>query len=440
MKTTISIILLYIGLATQAFSLHIDSIDYPVIGKPCPDFTLSDVQYYDKPTITNEDLKGKWYMLDFWGEYCTACIKSFPKLNEIQKEFSEDFQIILIGVPSKDRINSIEQLYEKHQEKLGLEIPIVYENKLAQRFQVYAYPHQVIVDPQGIVRYITTGVNKEDIQKVINGENPILKRVYNATDFKPYDNYDRNTPLLLYNNGGEERDYFIRSVFTLGSELMPPSYASITDDKVEMLNFSLRMFYKYALTGQLTWTIPTDSLHGKVWPHVVLEAKDTSYFISNFKTKENLFAYSATVSEIYRDRFGNGKVDFPRLLKKELETVFPYTATIEKREMPCNILYISQENLQKIESKSNEASFQWLDGNFSGFNATGMPIIDLVSRLIVGSGYPRSIPLLYEGPEIKIDLTLKSGYFDERMTELEELGFELRQEKREMDVIVIRDK
>lgn len=439
-KTIISIILLFIGSAVYSFSISTDSVDYPVIGKPCPDFTLTDVQYYDKQTITNEDLKGKWFMLDFWGEYCIACIKSFPKLNQIQKEFSEDFQIILIGVPYKERVNEIQQLYEKHRETLGLEIPIAYEDKLAQQFHAFAYPHQVIVDPEGIVRYITTAVMKEDIQKIINKENPALLRIYNATEQKPFDNYDKNTPLLLYNNGGEETDYFIRSVFTYGSERLPPSYAYITDDKVEIMNFSLHMFYKYAFTGELMWTIPTDSLHSKVWPQVIVETKDTSNFTYNFKTKENLFAYSATVSDLYRERFGNGKIDYPGLLKKELEAVFPYIATMEKREMPCNILYISEENLQKIKTNSDETRFQWLDGRFSGFDAIGLTMVQLVSQLIIGPGYPRSIPLLYEGPDIKIDLKLKSGHFDDRILELKELGFELRKEKREMDVIVIRDK
>lgn len=433
------LIIFFICIGT-AFALQNDSIDYPVIGKTCPQFVLENVKYFNKSTVTNEDLKGKWFMLDFWGEYCAGCIASFPKMNEIQEQYADNFQLMLIGVPHKERLVSIEQVYEKHRLKLNLKMPITFERKLADQFQAFAYPHQVIVDPEGIVRYITTGVSKDDVKKIIDGQNPTLSRVYNAKEPKPYDGFDIQKPILIYGNGGAEGDYYIRSVFTKYSNQMPLGRSFFTEDKCQILNYGLDFFYKYAFTGLLSWRFPHNDLYGKLWSEVVLEIKDSTLFQMDFNTFENAFAYSAFVSEQYRSDFGSEKVDFSNLLRKELEILFPFKVSIEKRKMPCYELFISEDIRKKLKSSRSKLEFRWLDGYGGGFEAKAMTMLNFRSQLTVSSRYNRSIPLLYNGPEALIDIKLQSVYFEDRVKELKEMGIEIKKVHREMDAIVIRDK
>jgi hypothetical protein len=54
---------------------------YPEVGKPCPDFTLHNIEYYSKKEASVKDFRGKWLILDFWNKGCGACIASFPKIN-----------------------------------------------------------------------------------------------------------------------------------------------------------------------------------------------------------------------------------------------------------------------------------------------------------------------------------------------------------------------
>ena len=439
MKKTLSIIIFLIFSVANNFATTKDSIDYPVVGKPCPIFTLTNVEYFKKTTLTNEDLKGKWFMLDFWGEYCIGCIKSFPKLNEIQKELGDKFQTVLIGVPYKKGPDNIRKLYERHREKLALKIPIVYESKLAEQFQASSFPHQVIVDPGGIVRYITSAVNKEEVKMIINNENPKLYVKFNAAESLPYDAYDTETPMLLYNNGGEESTYYLRTIFTEATSSMRPGTFLKHEDKVEIISFPLSMFYKFAFTGELSWTHPTDSLYNKFWPHPILEISDSTLFIPNYGTMDNFFSFSGSITNHYVTRFGKRRIDFATLLKKELETIFPFKATVENRKMICNVLYISPDKLKMIESNGSN-SLQFKDGQFSGFTAKAIKISDLIGHLVIGSGYPKpKIPLLYEGKDLTIDINLESVYYDDRIKELNKLGFAIRQEEREMSVIIIRD-
>src|SRR5438309_1226849 len=90
-----------------------DDFNYPEIGKPCPDFTLNEIYNYPKSKASLQDFKGKWLILDFWSRGCTACIQSFPKLNELTKEFKDKVQIVLVGVDDK----LIRKMYEKFRQK-----------------------------------------------------------------------------------------------------------------------------------------------------------------------------------------------------------------------------------------------------------------------------------------------------------------------------------
>lgn len=439
MKKTL-VVIACISISLPCLSKKRDSVDYPIVGKPCPKFELEDVKYYHKKTITNEDLKGKWFMLDFWGEWCVGCIRSFPKINEIQKEYGDHFQTILIGVPRKDLPNAIEDLYEKHRQKLSLDIPIVFEEVLSRRFHAETFPHQVIVDPTGVVRYITSSVEKEDIEQILNNKNPTLYTKYNSQETTSYSGYDTKIPLLLYNNGGEENNYYLRTLLTKGSKLIQEGYIYEAPDKVELLNVPLSMLYKFAFTGQTSWGIPTDTLYDKFWPNLILKVKDSTLFTPNYNTGDNFFAYSATLSHLYLEQFGESYINHPGILLKELESVFPFYASIEKTEMPCNVLSISEQDLKLLLSKTDSSTFHFKDGQWSGFKTTGMPIKHLVSHLVAGSGYNRGIPLIYDGSDQRIDLEIESVYFDDRIAELKKLGFNFSTELREINTIVIQDR
>src|SRR5260221_11561119 len=71
--------------------------EFPIVGKPFPNFLLENVQYYTQNKVSLEDFRGKWLILDFWNEHCPSCISSFPKMDLMQKEFGEKIQIMLVG-------------------------------------------------------------------------------------------------------------------------------------------------------------------------------------------------------------------------------------------------------------------------------------------------------------------------------------------------------
>src|SRR5690349_20864225 len=73
----------------------------PVLGKPMPDITLSNVDYYPTNKITLKDFPAKWVVLDFWISYCSSCTNSFAEISRLQRTFRDKVQFIMVGAYGK---------------------------------------------------------------------------------------------------------------------------------------------------------------------------------------------------------------------------------------------------------------------------------------------------------------------------------------------------
>ena len=114
-----------------------------------PDFTFTDLK--DRKASLN-DLKGKIVILHFWATWCAPCIREFPKLVEVSKEFSDD--IALLAVSSDDQIGAITRFTEKTLPKMGAQknIYLIWDKNRAithDLYQTFAYPETIIIDREG---------------------------------------------------------------------------------------------------------------------------------------------------------------------------------------------------------------------------------------------------------------------------------------------------
>lgn len=90
---------------------------------------------------------GKFVLVDFWGPSCGPCRKSIPDLNGFSKEFKED--LIVIGMTSSDE-KSVRAMKEPMIEYFSA---IDTKNLMAKELEVKGYPHAILIDPRGIVRW-----------------------------------------------------------------------------------------------------------------------------------------------------------------------------------------------------------------------------------------------------------------------------------------------
>ena len=132
----------------------------------------------DANTISTEQYRGKWLLVDFWASWCSSCTKSFARLDSLHQQFGNQFNILMVNPKeSGDNAAKIEQFFAKRQALTGkaFTLPVVWGDTQAfQHFPFKLLPHCIWVDPQGVVRGITgkQWITAETINSLLNGQIP----------------------------------------------------------------------------------------------------------------------------------------------------------------------------------------------------------------------------------------------------------------------------
>ena len=124
-------------------------------GKEAPDFTLKDLNGND---FTLSSLKGKYVVLDFWGSWCSWCIKGFPEMKKSYEKHKGKVEFVGIDC------NDTEEKWKKAVEEQGL--PWIHvrnagEPDLSALYGVPGYPTKIIIDKEGKINKIVVGEDPE---------------------------------------------------------------------------------------------------------------------------------------------------------------------------------------------------------------------------------------------------------------------------------------
>lgn len=120
--------------------------EYP--NKPAPSFTLTD---NNGRTFTNDDFKGKVYMLQGFSPGCSSCAREIGTLSKLYEKYSDDgLEIISLDILSDD-INGA--LDTKEQFNGGDWRWTVDLDNVAVKFGMRTLESTYIIDKDGIIRY-----------------------------------------------------------------------------------------------------------------------------------------------------------------------------------------------------------------------------------------------------------------------------------------------
>lgn len=130
----------------------------PLVGREAPPFDLPLVGADERVELGA--LRGDVVLLDFWASWCGPCRISIPALNVIHDRYAG--RIRMYGV-NLDRGMSSEAIGRAHR-SFGAQFPSLIDarSEVQLAYGVSSIPTLVLVDRQGVIRYVLRGVPDPD--------------------------------------------------------------------------------------------------------------------------------------------------------------------------------------------------------------------------------------------------------------------------------------
>ncbi|MEM5385855.1 cytochrome c biogenesis protein DipZ [Paraburkholderia phymatum] len=128
------------------------------------------VQWLNSPPLTNEQLRGKVVLVDFWTYSCINCLRTLPYVKAWSQKY-RDMGLVVIGVHAPEFAfeRNIDNV-KKASHDLGVDYPIAIDNNYAiwRAFGNQYWPAHYFVDAQGRIRHHHFGEGEyEQSEKVI---------------------------------------------------------------------------------------------------------------------------------------------------------------------------------------------------------------------------------------------------------------------------------
>ena len=138
--------------------------------KPAPDVYLDTLDGEGSGSLYEH--MGKVVYLDFWASWCGPCRQSLPLLNKLyNKKKDECFEVIAVNL-DEDRDAGLEFL-----DSFPVDYTVLYDpaSETPELYNVMGMPTSVLIDREGVVRYIHKGFKPSDMKKIKKEVDKLLK-------------------------------------------------------------------------------------------------------------------------------------------------------------------------------------------------------------------------------------------------------------------------
>ena len=164
-RTTLLLVLMVSFLFGLIVLPRLDPGAEALIGQPATDFALPVIHGGDAGSrIRLSDLRGQVVVLDFWASWCKPCLQGFPILKRAAMALGR--RAMFVGINTGDDPASAQAVLGR----LDPPYPCVEDSdgSVATMYDVDNLPTLVVVDAEGTVRSVRTGVaTPEEIDKLI---------------------------------------------------------------------------------------------------------------------------------------------------------------------------------------------------------------------------------------------------------------------------------
>jgi len=113
--------------------------------EPAPRFHAKTM---DGQNFTNESIKGKVMLFEFWTTWCPYCVGEAPFVDQVAQEF-KDKGLIVLAVDVGESKKTVKKYLEEHPR--SCQIVLMEDTNLAAMYAATVYPIYVLVDRDGYV-------------------------------------------------------------------------------------------------------------------------------------------------------------------------------------------------------------------------------------------------------------------------------------------------
>jgi len=132
-----------------------------LMNQPSPECQLSTLDGH--PIKSLRAMKGEVIYLDFWASWCPPCVQSFPFMNQLHRDFSQQ-GLRVIGVNLDEQIGDADAFLNRYD--AAFTIAADPTKQCAKNFNVIAMPSTYLIDREGVVRYIHRGFRPGETEQL----------------------------------------------------------------------------------------------------------------------------------------------------------------------------------------------------------------------------------------------------------------------------------
>ena len=134
------------------------------LGKPCVDSDLFDING-KKHRLA--DFRGKYVLLDFWANYCGACIGAFPHIGKLQEQYADKLTVISISIDKMDTWKKSK--YQKEITWHSLNDGGGNWGGIAGSYNIMALPTYILIAPDGTyhARLTSADINNGKLEEYL---------------------------------------------------------------------------------------------------------------------------------------------------------------------------------------------------------------------------------------------------------------------------------
>jgi thiol-disulfide isomerase/thioredoxin len=142
-------------LALEARPGEVELLRGRLLGKPAPTFALNESQ--GTFPARSAELSGKVVVVEFWATWCGPCQSTIPRLTAWQERWGgKGLRVVGISTEDWDLLSA-----HARKAKMGYTVARDGDGMVTSRYAVPAIPTLVVIDQQGLVRYVDVGAGEK---------------------------------------------------------------------------------------------------------------------------------------------------------------------------------------------------------------------------------------------------------------------------------------